>query len=289
MKVIALTTAYNRKKFTINTISSLLGQQLAPDLMLEIVIVDDCSYDGTKETIESHYPDIKVLSTEGEAYWSGGMDFGWRKYISGKEYQYLLVFNDDIQVSSKTIIQEMVTASNNLANRLNIIVAPFCDNNGNISYGGLTRRFKYLPVYLKRVPPVLADGCKFETLNMNLALIRREVIDKIGFLSPKFIHSKADIDFGLRCVKHGGEIYQLKDYAGTCDRNTVIGTSRDLAIPLRERLKLLLSVKEHPINERYSFCRVHGGFFWPMWVLTPYLQFLLFEVKHRLFTLFKLS
>ena len=58
MRISVYITSYNQKEFLIQAIESVLDQTLKP---FEIIIVDDCSHDGSKDVIEhyvSRFPDL---------------------------------------------------------------------------------------------------------------------------------------------------------------------------------------------------------------------------------------
>ena len=66
---------YNRGPLIARTLDSVLVQSRAAD---EVVVVDDCSTDGTGNWVRSHYPQIRVVQTEKNARTSGARNFGAR-------------------------------------------------------------------------------------------------------------------------------------------------------------------------------------------------------------------
>src|SRR5205814_1481960 len=64
---------YNRGPLIARTLDSVLGQTLPPD---EIIVVDDCSPDGTGDWVRSHYPQVRVVRTERNARTSAARNFG---------------------------------------------------------------------------------------------------------------------------------------------------------------------------------------------------------------------
>ena len=96
MKIIALATCYNRCDLTLRSLDSLYRQSLPSNFSLDICLVDDGSSDGTSDMVESTFPDVTVLKGTGDLFWAGGMRFGWEHYVKQQDFDFLLVFNDDV-------------------------------------------------------------------------------------------------------------------------------------------------------------------------------------------------
>ena len=78
MKITVVFTCFNRKAKTLECVKRLVEGNKT--IEFEFVIVDDGSTDGTEEALQlsEHAPLIKVLKTEGDCYYSGGMHRGMR-------------------------------------------------------------------------------------------------------------------------------------------------------------------------------------------------------------------
>ena len=101
-KVACLMASYNRKNKTLNTLESLYSQSDIDSLALDIFLVDDASNDGTASTVRKIYPDVTVYETTGDKYWSGAMREGM-SYLIGKEYDFFLWMNDDVNLDKDAI------------------------------------------------------------------------------------------------------------------------------------------------------------------------------------------
>jgi len=139
-----------------------------------------------------------------------------------------------------------------------------------VSYGGVVRK-GWHPLKFKRV------GCSrklevVDTLNMNAALIPRTVLSEIGFLADYFIHSGADFEYGLRCVKRGGKVLQAPGVVGECSRNPAIGRSIERNIGVVERINRMIDAKEKPISVRYRYYKEYGGALWLILFLAPFFK-----------------
>lgn len=277
MKLIALATFYNRRELTLRSLKSLYQQILPDGCNLSVCIVDDGSTDGTATEVRSAYPDVVVLSGPGGMYWAGGMRFGWEEYVSKQMPDALLVFNDDICLYPNAL-STLIQVGSDLANsgqKAHTITGALKDpNTNNVAYSGVIRCSRWHPLRLSMLTPSnQIQEC--DTLNMNLALISRDALSLIGFLSPEFRHKRADFDFGLRLKRAGGSVVLAPGYLGECSRNSQYGTSKETGISLCDRWHRLLSIKEEPYIERAFYCRRHGGLLWPIWWAIPYISVLL--------------
>lgn len=59
---------YNRGPLIARTLDSVLNQTWPPE---EVVVVDDCSTDGTGDWVRSHYANVRVVRTPQNARTSG--------------------------------------------------------------------------------------------------------------------------------------------------------------------------------------------------------------------------
>lgn len=272
MKIIALTTCHNRQDKTLRALRSLQAQSLPSGCSLQICLVDDGSSDGTGDAVRSAFPDVKVLQGTGDLYWAGGMRFGWEKYVKHQNFDYLLVFNDDVQLYPGAVSM-LISAGVIMSARkheAHAVVGAFKDTKTNtVSYSGVVRSSLWHPLLFDKLPPTeFLQQC--DTLNMNFALLSFKALTLTGFLSSEFTHCKADFDFGLRLWKKGGVVVLAPGFMGKCERNPVKGSSSEPGIPFWWRWQRLTSIKEHPPKESALYLRRHGGFLWPIFWGIPY-------------------
>ncbi|WP_019504094.1 glycosyltransferase family 2 protein [Pleurocapsa sp. PCC 7319] len=83
---------YNRRQITLSCLERL---QSTGDLSrYQVVVVDDGSTDGTKEAIESLYPEATVIVGDGDLWWTGAIALGMQ-YGYERDAKYFIWLNDD--------------------------------------------------------------------------------------------------------------------------------------------------------------------------------------------------
>ena len=109
---------------------------------------------------------------------------------------------------------------------------------------------------------------------MNGCLIPKETLINSGFLSDYFVHGGADFEYGLKICKAGGEVILAPTHIGVCDRNQVMDNYLIQCRSLSEGYKTLLSEKKEPLRQRFIYYKKHGGNFWILLFIAPYLSLL---------------
>lgn len=201
------------------------------------------------------------------------MLLGW-EYIKNNAFDFLFVFNDDVNFYNNTFDILLNTAQRQ---KNSIVSGAICDPiSKEISYGGYSLGGFFYPLRLKRNRE-LKENNFLDSCNMNALIIPKSVLMENGFLSPIFRHSTADIEFGLRIGKVGHSILMTSKVIGECSRNTSIGTSGEIGITSLEKLKRFNSIKEQPFSSRWYFYRNYGGPFWYITFWIVYIKIIFFN------------
>lgn len=96
--------SYNTSRITDVCLDKLVRAKLVAskqDIKVEIIVVDNCSSDGSAEMISKKYPQIKLIASKTNTGFTGGNNLGMSK-SSGK---YILLLNSDAFVESDTLIK----------------------------------------------------------------------------------------------------------------------------------------------------------------------------------------
>lgn len=272
LKVITLATVYNRKSLTLQCLTSLLHACEIAEVESTHFVVDDNSTDGTSEDIARLFPEVRLLHGTGGLYWAGGMRFGFN-HLSNIEYDFLLAYNDDCVFTPKCL-ELLLSGFDSSSDRIGIVVGSLAQPNSKcVSYGGRRARWrsKWLPPSFSLVNPHDSNYLAIDTFNMNICCISNELIQEIGFLSDKFIHSAADYDYGMRANNAGFKTVLAPSIVGFCQSNSTLGTSKEKSINILDRTRRVFSVKEYPFSPIFFYFRRHGGYLWPLWLFVFYI------------------
>lgn len=251
MKILGISTCFNRKEKTVHCIYSLISAN--PSIEFEFVIADDCSKDGTAEALKN-IENVTVLKGNGLLFYSGGMrlGIGYAKK-SGKIYDYVMFFNDDVDFYPGAI--EKLIRFNQLETCIR--VGAIDDGNGRFSYGGVRKSSTRKPSYTYHMSSEIIEYV--DTFNANCVLIPFDVFKELPNMDTVFQHSLGDFDYGLVASKKGIKIVVTNFFVGKCERNPVKGTWLDRNLSLRVRLKKKESPKGVPFKPYFHFIRKNYG------------------------------
>ena len=272
-RIAAIMACHNRREGTLACLHGLHRQALPESVVLHVFLTDDGSSDGTADAVRSAYPEVTILSSEGNLFWNGGMRLAFGAALQ-QGYDYYLWLNDDTILYGDAI-QNLLECHADVAgtpDREGIVVGTTRDGDtGQATYGGVVRyhRTKRLRFSLV-VPEEHPVAC--ETMNGNCVLIPGEIARNVGNLDPAFTHSIGDFDYGLRAQAQGYPIWVAPGFMGECSRNSMDESFNNRDLQLGERYRKLVGPKGLPPAEWKIFCRRYAGPAWPLYYCWPCLK-----------------
>jgi GT2 family glycosyltransferase len=264
-----LLTCHNRVDRTLRCLASLFDQDAA-SVGLEVTLVDAGSFDGTAGAVARRFPQVTVLERGPDLFWTGGMREAWaHAYV--RDPDLYLWLNDDVELDPDAIAIMLDTHE-----RLDHDGRPPCivvgstrdPTTGAASYGGVRRPHRHRPLHYALVPPG-GEPRRVETMNGNIVLVPRAVVQQIGTLAACFTHGMGDYDYGHRAVRAGCEVWIAPGTLGTCARNPPRPPARSLA---EQRRRVTGVTTGLPPREWFTFARRWGGPLWPIYGLSPYIR-----------------
>ena len=188
----------NRREDLCRCIDSLLTQTL---VSIEIIVVDDCSKDDTREFIGINYPDVRLIACFRRYGPSHLRNMGLRE-AKGK---FILFLDSDVILPKPDIVWQM---------------SEYLSSNGDIgTIGG------EIPVYLNIMDEARGKRRDFFGKNHNViskmdktsgnqmrsctylatcnCMVRKDVAFEIGGFDPYYRFGGEDADFGYRILKKG--------------------------------------------------------------------------------------
>ena len=270
VRVVAILTVHNRRELTLACLHSYFSQEV-PGTELRAVVVDDGSSDGTGDAVSARFPAAEVISASGDLFWARGMAAA-EAHAVRSDPDYLLWLNDDVRLYPDAL-QRLLSAAGSRRLRPVLLAGAVCDpETGATTYGGLRRRDWHPLRYALAEPldvPTIVD-----TVHGNVLLVPRETYRLAGGIDGGFAHAYADMDYSLRLRRAGGENVLIAGHVGTCTRNDSVGASLDPSVPFSARWQFFRSPKGNPLGSRVRYLRRHGGPFWPIFLLPPYVHLL---------------
>jgi rhamnopyranosyl-N-acetylglucosaminyl-diphospho-decaprenol beta-1,3/1,4-galactofuranosyltransferase len=184
--VCAVMVTYNRLEILKSTLAHVLDQEYPPT---NIIIVDNYSTDGTKEYLQTLLIDQRIKTIHLDTNMGAGyaISQGMKLGLKLKDFDYFWVLDDDSYYKDN-VLKDLVT---------NISKSDFALvglSGSNIRFG--TKRKVHTTQPLTEVDYALVDG----------AIIRGDVIRKIGTTSERFFMMCDDDEYIIRLKKHGYKI-----------------------------------------------------------------------------------
>lgn len=284
LQIAAVMTCFNRKDKTADCLEALIdaASRMGEKVALHIIVTDDGSRDGTAEMIKNRFPQVEVLHGDGNLYWNGGMRFAYGRALEDG-YDFYLWVNDDTTLFPDCLENLLATHDAMLLStgKNGLIVGSTCDDEGNVTYGGLYQLDPKRPLKFGLVQPSsIPKPC--ESNNGNCLLISAEAAQQLGNLEASYAHGMGDMDYGLRATKAGIPLWVMPGFVGKCGNDHPLeGSYLDISLPFLVRWKKALSVKELNPRAWATFCRRHAGLLWPLHWAWPYAKIVLTSIKYK--------
>ena len=200
-----LIAVHNRVELTRACLDSVLAHA-DTDPFAEIVVIDDCSTDGTGCYLGSLGDGFRVLTNETRGHF--GQNMNRAAALAGSDY--LLLLNNDTVVTAHWSRRMLDAARRDPAIAIvgNRQLHP---ETGLIVHAGIAFDHRFLPAHLhagraETFPPALI-GREFQAVTGACWLIRRALFLKLGGFDVEYRNGWEDIDFCLRARAHGFRIW----------------------------------------------------------------------------------
>lgn len=205
---------YNTKDLTRDAVASVFSSVQDPEFVVEVIVVDNASVDGSADALEARFPEIRVVRSRENIGFGRGNNLG-ATFATGDA---LFLLNTDTVVRPGAI----ETLYRNLfADTKRGIVGPFLENpDGSyqcsmISFPTVWRTFCtffWLDRIFPRVP-LFADGQMthadplkehdVDVINGAAMMIRRDVFEKISGFDPEYFMYYEESDLCKRVAQLG--------------------------------------------------------------------------------------
>lgn len=212
--------SFNTKDLTLECLRSIFTKKW--EINLEVWVVDNNSSDGTCEAVKVMFPQVKLIENPINSGFAKGNNLALRKIKT----EYTLLLNSDTQVLPHSL-DEMVKFAK--TNGFSVVSCKIKNGDGSFqpNAGQLP---SFIPVILwlsgiddilKKFFPVFsyqATDARYYRgreevgwVSGSVMLIKRDVLDKVGYLDENIFMYGEDVEFCLRAKKAGFRIGWTKD------------------------------------------------------------------------------
>lgn len=212
---------YNVKEFLQNLIQSIY--KAVENLSYEIIIVDNCSDDGSVDFIKSKFPEVTLIANKENLGFSKANNIGLKE----SRGDYLLLLNPDTVVGEDTLARMINFLKEN--NEVGLASCKILNPDGTLQLAcrrsfpgpwtsfcrvtGLSSLFPKSRLFARYNLTYLDENESYEVdaISGSFMVLPRNVYEKIGGLDEQFFMYGEDLDFCYRVQKAGFKVFYFHD------------------------------------------------------------------------------
>lgn len=166
--------SFNRKNELQTTLTNVFCQDYNE---IEVIVIDNASSDGTLEMVRSHFPTVKVIALDKNIGIAG-----WNIGFKSAKGNYILVLDDDSYPLRNSI-------------KGGVELLESSKDTGILAFNIYNSYFKFSETLSFPKYPRTFIGCG--------ALIRREVIETVGYYNSLIFIYNNELEYSARCYDKG--------------------------------------------------------------------------------------
>ena len=219
-RILAVVPVRNRKATTRQALAN-LRVTLRRDFVLDILVIDDGSDDGTAGMLSVEFPEVAVIQGDGQLWWGGALNIGFN-YAVKCGYKYVYVMNDDVELRLDAIVElhdaarkysGAVCGSLVIYENARVLSAEF-------GFRGLLGKVHSLSNG-RSIESISEEIIDSETLSTRSTLIPCEILQRGLFVDVKrFPHHFSDYDYFDRVRRAGFRILVVTRSVATSDMSS---------------------------------------------------------------------
>lgn len=206
-RVVVTVLNFNGYRDTIDCIRSL---QRCTYPSMEIIVVDNCSTDGSFENLKSEFPDLEITTTSENLGYTGGVNVSLRQ-AQKRNPDYILVLNNDTIVEPE-FLKYLVTAleAKTTASAAAGTILAEHDRETIWYAGGRMIPLRGLAVHDRRGEKIdrsrLGEARTVSFINGCMVLFRATALGTVGLEDERFFMCLDDIEFSARMRNKGFDL-----------------------------------------------------------------------------------
>jgi len=190
---------WNSKKITEECILSLVPQL---NKKIELILVDNNSYDGSVAYFKKRFPFLKVIKSSKNLGYSGGNNLG----VYNSHGEHILILNNDT-ILEKNFIREILK-NKDKADILGVKNYYYDHKNILWAIGSKLNKYSFKASLIANKKPdsLKINKEKVEFIVGSAMCINKKVIEKIGFLNEDFFLYYEETEWQIKAKKAGFKI-----------------------------------------------------------------------------------
>src|ERR1700754_4762281 len=196
-------------------------QENAGTLALEILVVDNASYDGCEEMVRSQFPHVLFIQSKENLGFARANNLAFA-HSSGR---YILFLNPDTEIQGAAL-QKLINGlesssagmvgahllNSDLSLQTTCITARPAILNQTLNSDPLRKTFPKWKIWgMRALFENSSDPVQVEAISGACMLGRREVIERVGVFSTDYFMYGEDMDLWVKIAKAGWNIYYIPD------------------------------------------------------------------------------
>lgn len=169
----------------------------------EVIVVDNASTDGSADEISRNFPEVTLMKSDRNAGWGGGNNLGLRHALTnGASYVWFL--NNDLIVEKNTLSRLVQAAEKTSGATLVSPILYYYSTRSKIQHCG--SEFDWENYEVRN----FNDLDKAKSVNrqnfwlwFTAILMKREVVEKVGYFDEKYFVYFDDMDYASRAISAG--------------------------------------------------------------------------------------
>jgi GT2 family glycosyltransferase len=269
-KVFIVVAVYNRMKTTLSFVRQIMDQTYQN---IELIIIDDCSTDGTAEKVRELCKDWGkqvVIRTDGNAWWGGCMHLGI-DFILNKsgilDEDCVLLMNDDISFSCDLVANFIVATQQKPKSVLAAVpmhgtrIKSIGSNMVSWPFAISSSPYRGKEINATEIPDFIPIDFQYG----HATLYPIGVVRKIGNIAYKQLpHYHGDGEYSYRAKKNGFSSYVVKSIRLNPDsNNTGLFNSPTNKHTIKEFIKSFIKFKSiNNLKHRWEFAKLSTPRIW---------------------------
>lgn len=253
-KTIVLILSYNGKYLLEECINSYLKNNYTN---FEVVVIDNGSTDKTREWVEGKWDNVKVLRTEKNLGYSGGLNFGMDYAFKEKNADYVLITNNDVK-ADENVISELVKVAetNEMIGFVTGKVYYYDSPNVLQTVGYYEDTVKWIGGHLGNKEK---DNGQYDNIEERpfsddiFMLVKKNVYKNVGGYDIEFKFQWEQFDWQVRAKKAGFKIYYTPEAKIWHKESMTIGKSSSFKtyFDVRNSLVIFFKHKSRPDIKKF--------------------------------------